>query len=114
MIDIYNTDKTQKIELVCRKSIGDPNDKFGRYFERNKKYKATIEPLKITDDTNNQKCTLVWINYNKGYGNRFTIVGNIFHSGVPYWDSFKKYFYCPLELERNKKIKKLKTNKLWK
>lgn len=106
MENIYNCKDRIQFKLLCKKSVGDKNDNNGRFFEKGKKYNTRLEPVSIRKDTNNERCTLIWVSYNEGFGSRFTVLGNIYHSGKPIWGDFRKVFYCPLELEieRKKKI----------
>ena len=107
MENIYKTNKPLKIKLLCKKSTGVPSDLNGRYFERGKEYNAKLEIFNVCADTNYKPCTLMWVSFNNGFGSRFSVVGNIHHRGTGYWPNFKKYFYCPMEIERLFKIKKL-------
>lgn len=106
MNNIYTCKGAITFNLLCRKSVGNKNDRFGRFFEKGKIYKANLEPnRRINIDTNYKRCTLVWVNYNDGFGSRFKVVGNIYNKGKPIWDDFRTVFYCPLE--RTRKIKKI-------
>ncbi len=109
MLDIYNSQERDVIfKLVCHTSVGDKNDKHGRFFEVGKTYKAKLEPIRIKEDTFNKPCTLVWVSSNEGFWSRFAVVGNIKHSdGEGYWPGFSEYFNCPLEEERDSKIKEI-------
>lgn len=99
MENIYTYRHEMAFYLICHTSVGDPTDKHGRYFESGKTYKAYLEPV--------DNATLMWVNFNEGFGNRFAVVNNIFHDGKPYWDDFKSVFYCPIEIERKNKINKI-------
>ncbi len=103
-VNIYTTEEPIQFLLKCHTSHGDPNDEHGRYYEAGKEYLCNLELHRPCDDTNNQKCTLCWIDYNDGFGNRFAVVGNIYHSGEAYWPHFTKLFECPLTASRDEKI----------
>ena len=111
MIDIYNLDPDKrdffnpiKIELTCHTFYGYENDTLGRFFEKGKKYKATLEPIKPGQDTGYKPCTLIWVSFNENYGSRFAVVGNIRSAE---WDHFTKVFNCPIEEMRDTKIQEL-------
>lgn len=109
MIDIYTYDKKCEFELLCHTSLGDPFDVHGRYYEKGKKYIATLEPRGICGkDSNYEVFTSMWVHHNNKFGGRFAVVGNIYDNGKPYWDDFRKYFYCPIEKERKDKILRIK------
>lgn len=106
-INIYTTDDSIELLLKCHTSYGDPTDKHGRYYEAGREYLCKLEPHKPCNDTNNQKCTLCWIDFNEGYGSRFAVVGNIYHTVEAYWPHFTRLFECPLMLDRDEKINDL-------
>jgi len=99
MENIYTYRKEMKFDLICHTSLGDPTDEHGRYYEKGKTYIAKVEPK--------LDCTLIWVSYNEGFGGRFAVVNNIYVKGKPHWDNFKKFFHCPLEIERKNKIEKI-------
>lgn len=104
MENIYKTNKSITLKLLCHTSKGIEYIK-GNYYE------SILEPVNIiNEDTNHQKCTLIWIRYNNDRGNRFTVSGNIYKYGNPYWTNFKKFFYCPVYLNRKRKLKNIKNN----
>lgn len=107
MENIYTCNKEIKIELLCRKSYGDSNDKLGRYFEKGKKYMAKTEIYGTSTDTNHKPFRSVWVSFNAGFGSRFAIIGNIYYNKKPYWNDFKDIFHCPNDLIRRNKINKL-------
>ena len=99
-----NIVKNKSIILLCHTALGDPTDPHGRYFEVGKEYSADIETVNIGFDTKFSPCVLLWINFNSGYGSRFTMVGNIYHHHHyenGYWDHFTKYFACPVSRDRD-------------
>lgn len=109
MENIYTTNKDNfEFKLLCKKSLGNKNDLYGRFFERGKKYNAKLEIINICKDTNYKPCTLMWVNFNSGFGNRFAVVGNIYLNNKAHWGNFKDFFHCPLELNRLNKIKTLR------
>ena len=73
------------------------------FFER--KFKLKCEITRIS--SNNQECILCWINFNDKFGSRFSVKGNIYRLGEPYWPHFTKYFICPIERNRDNKINKI-------
>ena len=105
MIDIYNAPQ-KSVMVMCHTSMGDPNDKHGRYFEAGKEYRMGTEIIKPSADTNYQECILCWIDFNSGYGSRFAVKGNVYH-GKAYWPDFKRVFECPVAKVREEKLKEL-------
>ena len=65
MIDIYS-EPNKSVMVMCHTSMGDPNDKHGRYFEEGKEYSMGTEIIKPSKDTNYQECILCWIDFNPG------------------------------------------------
>ncbi len=108
--NIYTTDNTIKITLRCHKDLGNVNDEYGRYYEAGKDYECVLEPRMISKDTNYQKCTLCWISFNDGFGSRFSVVGNIYHSGKGHWTHFSEVFDCPVMTNRDSKISEIISN----
>ena len=111
MIDIYNAPQ-KSVMVMCHTSMGDPNDKYGRYFEAGKEYWMGTEIIKPSADTNYQECILCWIDFNTGFGTRFAVKGNIYHynesdSDGAYWPDFKRVFECPVAKERDQQLGKL-------
>lgn len=120
MIDIYNQ-PAKTVTVLCHTSLGDTNDKHGRFYLKGNEYKLSTEittPYRLSDgpDTNNQECILCWISFNDEkfsfgidinyhyYGERFAVKGNIYHKGEPYWPHFTDYFVCPIQRERDNKL----------
>jgi rubredoxin len=107
MIDIYNAPQ-KSVMVMCHTSMGDPNDKHGRYFEAGEEYRMGTEIIKPSADTNYQKCILCWIDFNAGFGTRFAVKGNVYDSfGKAYWSDFKDYFICPVAKVRDEQLEKL-------
>lgn len=107
MIDIYNAPQ-KSVMVMCHTSMGDPNDKHGRYFEAGEEYRMGTEIIKPSADTNYQKCILCWIDFNAGFGTRFAVKGNVYDSfGKAYWSDFKDYFICPVVRIRDEQLEKL-------
>lgn len=107
MTDIYNAPE-KTVMVMCHTSMGDKIDKHGRYFEAGKEYRMVTEIVNPCKDTNYQDCILCWIEFNKGYGSRFAVKGNIYNSDrEPYWPDFKRIFECPSTRERDEKLKEL-------
>ncbi len=107
MVNIYTHRNEHIFELTCHTQLGDINDKDGRFYLPGKVYKAKLEPIVTSNNTNNQPCTLVWVEMSDKFdkfGSRFAIVGNIYQQGKPYWDAFTKYFECPSIEKRDEKI----------
>lgn len=107
MIDIYNA-PPKSVKVMCHTSMGDPNDKDGRYFQAGKEYRMGTEIIKPSKDTRYGECILCWVKFNEGYGSRFAVKGNIYDSdGKAYWPDFKKVFECPVTRIREEKFKEL-------
>ena len=105
--DIYNAPQ-KSVMVMCHTSMGDPNDKHGRYFEAGEEYRMGTEIIKPSKDTNYQKCILCWIDFNAGFGTRFAVKGNIYDiDGKAYWPDFKKVFLCPVARIRGEQLEKL-------
>ena len=106
MLDIYNAPQ-KSVMVMCHTSMGDPNDKHGRYFEAGKEYSMSTEIINPSKVTNYQDCILCWISFNEGYGSRFAVKGNIYNSdGKAYWPDFKRIFECPITKIRDEKLEK--------
>jgi rubredoxin len=105
-IDIYNA-PAKSVMLMCHTSKGDPNDKYGKYFEAGKEYRMGTEIVKPSRDTNNQECILCWIEFNVGFGSRFAVKGNVSHDEKAYWPDFKDHFICPVARVRKEQLEKL-------
>ena len=104
---IYNAPQ-KAVMVMCHTSMGDPNDKDGRYFEADEEYWMGTEIIKPSKDTNNQECILCWISFNEGFGSRFAVKGNIYNSdGKAYWPDFKRVFECPVAKIRDEQLEKL-------
>ena len=105
--DIYNAPQ-KSVMVICHTSMGDPNDKHGRYFEAGEEYRMGTEIVKPNKDTNNQECILCWIDFNDGFGSRFAVKGNIYDSfGKAYWPDLKMVFECPVARIRGEQLEKL-------
>jgi hypothetical protein len=103
-MNIYTCKTSISIRLKCHTSFGTETSTFevGEYYD------ASLEPRGISVDSNNKECILIWIvGLNPSYGCRFSVTGNIYHTGVPYWDHFTKYFECPVKESRDRKIDSL-------
>jgi hypothetical protein len=107
MIDIYKAPR-KSVMVMCHTSMGDPNDRHGRFFEAGKEYSMGTEIINPSKDTNYQECILCWIDFNPGYGSRFAVKGNIYDSfGKAYWPNFKRVFECPVARIRGARLEKL-------
>jgi hypothetical protein len=115
MIDIYKIEDpcikghyADKVvfDVLCHTSYGSIDDKDGKFWEKDKWYKASLEFHTPNKDTNNQEFRACWISFNDKFGSRFSVLGNVYHSdsGKPYWPHFTKIFYCPVQLARDRKI----------
>jgi hypothetical protein len=105
-INIYQAPK-KSVMVLCHTALGNPNDDYGRYFEPGKEYLLGTEISGPKEDTNWEDCILCWISFNEGFGSRFAVKGNIYHSGNPIWSHFTDYFYCPVAMAREEKLNQL-------
>ena len=104
----WDLNNKQEFEVICHTDLGDKNDEHGRFFEKGKKYKMSTEPKVSSKDTNYKPAILCWVSFNKGFGARFAIIGNIYHlSQDGYWDHFTDIFYDPFVIERDEKLKSI-------
>ena len=106
MIDIYN-EPTKTITVLCHTSLGDTNDKHGRFYLKGNEYKLGTEIIRVSEDTNWEDCILCWIDQTKGFGSRFAVKGNIYHKGEPYWPHFTECFVCPIQRDRENKLNQI-------
>ena len=98
-------------KLICHTSVGNPDDEHGRFFVAGKTYDANLEFRGISKDSNWEEFRSCWVSFNDGpkevptgtahgFGSRFAIKGNIYHSwdGKPFWNHFSTVFCSVAEL----------------
>lgn len=104
--DIYNK-PIKSVKVLCHTSLGDQNDELGRFYLKGNEYEMNTEVHSAAEDTNNEECILCWLSQNSRFGSRFAVKGNIYDMGEAYWPHFTEYFECPLERERDNKLKQI-------
>lgn len=103
-IDIYNL-PCKTVNVLCHTTLGDTNDKLGRFFLKGKEYKLVTEKVNPSQDTKWEDCILCWVNQTDGFGSRFAVKGNIYqYNDKTYWPHFSDYFVCPIQRERDNKL----------
>lgn len=119
-LDIYNSENIRSLSgdmynppsimILCHTSLGDLNDKDGRFYEAGKEYRLQPEVVEPKKNTDYKECILCWISMSEGFGGRFAIVGNIYVDGEvckPNWPNFLDYFVCPIARERTNKLEEI-------
>jgi hypothetical protein len=97
--DIYSPPK-KKLMVMCHTQFGDPNDPLGRFSHPGMEYEIETEP---SGDR-----ILCWVNFSENFGSRFAITGNVYDVDPKgYWPNLLDYFECPLQRERNKRLKEI-------
>jgi len=116
-MNIYNSESIRSLSgdmfnlpsimVLCHTSFGDPNDELGRFYKAGKEYRLQPNVVEPKKDTDYKECILCWINSSEAFGNRFAIVGNIYHNDKPIWKNFLEHFVCPIERERTNKLEQI-------